>query len=167
MAAEVAEPHQFAQRKGVFDELISERHIVGILDRKRQLVFAQLDVEFIERFVTQVGVDDFRRSEFDLDTVIQFRSDDARQVQTYAFDKKGRRTVAPFVTGLDISRNFRQGGQHFVPGGRFGFEGRDFRRKLLNRRCHSGRVGLLRAGGEYAHMFQVQSQYYQKGAEEA
>ena len=26
---------------------------------------------------------------------------------------------------------------------------------------------LLRAGGEYAHMFQVQSQYYQKGAEEA
>ena len=26
---------------------------------------------------------------------------------------------------------------------------------------------LLRAGGEYAHMFQVQSQYYQKGAKEA
>ena len=29
------------------------------------------------------------------------------------------------------------------------------------------RESLLRAGGEYAHMFQVQSQYYQKGAEEA
>lgn len=114
-SAEIVEAHQLAQRQRVLDKLVPERHVFGILDRKGQFVFAQLEIQLVERPVTQICVHDLRRREFDLNAVVEFGSDVARQAQAHALDKEGGRVIAPFVAGLEVSRNRRQGGQHLGP----------------------------------------------------
>ena len=145
-SAEIVEAHQLAQRQRVLDKLVPERHVFGILDRKGQFVFAQLEIQLVERPVTQICVHDLRRREFDLNAVVEFGSDVARQAQAHALDKEGGRVIAPFVAGLEVSRNRRQGGQHLVPCGRFGLERRDLCGKLPDR-SRAERIGLLGIGG--------------------
>lgn len=157
-SAHVVEAHQPAQRQRVFDELVLEGHVVGILDRKGQFVLSQLEIQLFERPVADVGVDDFRAAELDLHPVVEFFGDVARKVQAHALDEEGRGGFRPLVAGLHVARDPGQAGCNLIPGRSPGFERFELGRKF-------GDGGFARCGrgsrfpGECPEREQRQQQY--------